>query len=82
MATPVIAGAGLWEARKLLSNEAGVTPDARLMAIGFVAAAVSGLLAIRFMLEFLKRQPLSGFVAYRVVLAIMVFIVLLSPHGA
>jgi undecaprenyl pyrophosphate phosphatase UppP len=53
-----------------------------LMAIGFVAAAVSGLLAIRFMLELLKRQPLTGFVIYRVALAIIVFIVLLSPHGA
>jgi undecaprenyl-diphosphatase len=82
MATPVVAGAGLWEARKMLSNEAGVTPDVHLMAIGFVAAAVSGLLAIRFMLELLKRQPLTGFVIYRVVLAIIVFIVLLSPHGA
>jgi undecaprenyl-diphosphatase len=82
MATPVVAGAGLWEARKLLSNEAGVTPEAHLMVVGFVAAAVSGLLAIRFMLEFLKRQPLTGFVIYRVVLAVLVFIVLLSPHGA
>jgi undecaprenyl-diphosphatase len=82
MATPVVAGAGLWEARKMLANEAGVTPDTHLMFIGFVAAAVSGLLAIRFMLEFLKRQPLTGFVVYRVLLAVLVFIVLLSPHGA
>ncbi|MGD0248568.1 MAG: undecaprenyl-diphosphatase UppP [Candidatus Limnocylindrales bacterium] len=82
MATPVVAGAGLWEARKILTHEAGVTPDTHLMAIGFVAAAVSGLLAIRFMLEFLKRQPLTGFVIYRIVLAMLVFIVLLSPHGA
>jgi undecaprenyl pyrophosphate phosphatase UppP len=47
-----------------------------------MAAAISGLLAIRFMLEFLKRQPLTVFVVYRVVAAAVVFIVLLSPHGA
>ena len=82
MATPVVAGAGLWEARKLLTHEAGVNPSAHLIVIGFIAAAVAGLLAIHFMLEFLKRQPLTGFVVYRVAAAVLVFIVLLSPHGA
>jgi undecaprenyl-diphosphatase len=82
MATPVVAGAGLWEARKLLTHEAGVNPDLHLVVIGFVAAAISGLVAIHFMLEFLKRRPLTVFVVYRVVAAIVVFIVLLSPHGA
>jgi undecaprenyl-diphosphatase len=82
MATPVVAGAGLFEARKLLTGEAGVTPEAKLIVIGFVAAAVSGLIAIRFMLEFLRRQSVYSFVVYRVLLAVLVFVVLLSPHGA
>ena len=82
MATPVIGGAGIWEARKFLTNEAGPSPEMNVIAIGFVAALISGFLAVRFMLEFLKRQPLTGFVVYRVVAAILVFIVLLSPHGA
>jgi undecaprenyl-diphosphatase len=83
MATPVVAGAGLWEARKLLSHDAAApNPDTHVMVIGFLVATVSGLLAIRFMLEFLKRQPLTGFVVYRVLAAVIVFIVLLSPHGA
>jgi len=83
MATPVVAGAGLWEARKLLSHDPSApNPETKLVVIGFIAAAVSGLLAIRFMLAFLRRQPVTVFVAYRVVAAILVFIVLLSPHGA
>jgi undecaprenyl-diphosphatase len=83
MATPVVAGAGLWEARKLLSHDpTAPNPEVKLVVIGFIAAAVSGLLAIRFMLEFLKRQPVTLFVVYRVVAAIVVFLVLLSPHGA
>lgn len=82
MATPVVAGAGLWEGRKLVTGEAGVTPEWNLVVIGFVAAALSGLVAIRFMLAFLRRQPLTAFIAYRVLAAILVFIVLLSPHGA
>jgi undecaprenyl-diphosphatase len=83
MATPVVAGAGVWEARKLLTHDAAApNPSAHLVAIGFIAAAVSGLLAIRFMLEFLKRRPVTVFVVYRIAAAILVFIVLLSPHGA
>ena len=45
MATPVVAGAGAWEALKLLKGEAGVHPQASLIVIGFVAAATSGILA-------------------------------------
>lgn len=82
MATPVIGGAGLWEARKLLTHEAGPNPELNVVLIGFLAAAISGFLAIRFMLAFLKRQPLTAFVVYRVAAAVLVFIVLLSPHGA
>jgi undecaprenyl-diphosphatase len=82
MATPVIGGAGIWEARKFLTNEAGPSPEMNVIVIGFVAALIAGFLAVRFMLEFLKRQPLTGFVVYRVVAAIVVFVVLLSPHGA
>jgi len=82
MATPVVAGAGLWEARKLVTGEAGVTPEVRLVVIGFVAAATSGILAIHFMLAFLRRRPVTVFVVYRVLAAIAVFLILLSPHGA
>ena len=83
MATPVVAGAGVWEARKLLSRRCrGPEPRAHLVMIGFITAAVSGLLAIRFMLAFLRSQSVNAFVVYRVLAAVAVFIVLLSPHGA
>ena len=82
MATPVVGGAGIWEARKFLTHEAGPNPEINVIVIGFCAALISGFVAIRFMLEFLKRQPLTAFVLYRVVAAAAVFVVLLSPHGA
>jgi undecaprenyl-diphosphatase len=81
MATPVVAGAGVFEALKLVKST-DVKPDTHLIVIGFVAAAISGLLAIRFMLAFLRRQSVYSFVVYRVLLAVAVFVVLLSPHGA
>ncbi len=82
MATPVIAGAGLWTARKFFTHEAGPNPEMNVVLIGFIAATISGFLAIRFMLAFLRRQSVNAFVVYRVLAAIAVFIVLLSPHGA
>ena len=83
LATPVVAGAGLWEGRKLFSHdEAGVEPGRPWSSVGFVAASLSGLLAIRFMLEFLRAPAGHRFVVYRVLLAVAVFVVLLSPHGA
>jgi undecaprenyl-diphosphatase len=82
MATPVVAGAGAWEALKIVRGTAAFTPDLHLIVIGFVAAATSGILAIHFMLEFLRRRPLTAFVAYRILAAAVVFILILSPHGA
>ena len=82
MATPVIGGAGVWEARKFLTHEAGPSPEMNVIVIGFLAALVSGFLAIRFMLAFLRRQPVTAFVVYRVIAAIAVLLILLSPHGA
>ena len=81
MATPVVAGAGAFEALKLIRGTE-IRPDLHLIVIGFVASAISGLLAIRFMLEFLRRQSVNSFVVYRVLLAAAVFVVVLSPHGA
>jgi undecaprenyl-diphosphatase len=83
MATPVVAGAGLWEAKGLLAHDTTApSPEIKLVVLGFITAALAGLLAIRFLLQFLKRWSLTGFIVYRVVAAVIVFIVILSPHGA
>ena len=83
MATPVVAGAGVFGRRRKLVNgersEARHPPDRHRLRRG---GDLRADLAIRFMLEFLRRQPVNGFVVYRVALAAAVFVVLLSPHGA
>lgn len=78
MATPIIAGAGLFEARKLIGGDSGLAGHAGLVAIGFVAALVSGLVAIAVMLRFLRTNSLTVFVLYRVALAAVVLVVFLS----
>jgi len=74
MATPVTAGAGVFEARKLLTGEAGVDVAIAALLVGMVAALGSGLVAIHFMLRYLRTRSLSVFVAYRFVLAAVVLV--------
>jgi undecaprenyl-diphosphatase len=76
MATPITAGAGVFEARKLLTGEAGVDVQVAPLLVGMVAALVSGLAAIHFMLRYLRTRSLDVFVAYRLVLAGVVLVML------
>jgi undecaprenyl-diphosphatase len=78
MATPITAGAGLFEARKLLTGEGGVNVAIAPLVVGMIAALVSGLVAIHFMLSFLRRQSLDVFVWYRFALAAVVLIAWLA----
>lgn len=78
MAAPVIAGAGLFEIRKVIAGEGAVTVQPEALVIGLVAALVAGMLAIHGLLRFLRSNPTHIFVAYRVLLAAIVVIVLLS----
>ncbi len=77
MATPITAGAAVFEVRKLLSGEAGVEVSIAPLIVGMVAAFVSGMLAIGILLRYLRSRSLSVFVVYRVVLAAVVLIAFL-----
>lgn len=78
MATPITALAGGYEATQLVGGGAAAgRVDA--LAVGMIAALVSGLAAIHFLLRFLRRYPTHVFVAYRVVLAAVVVVAFLGP---
>jgi len=77
MATPIIAGAGLWKLRELLGGTAGAFEPAALAA-GLVAAAISGLIAIWFLLAYLRRASTDIFGLYRVGAAIVFGVLLLG----
>jgi len=78
MATPIIAGAGLFEARNLLSGDAGVAVQAGPLLIGMIAALVAGLAAIHVMLRYLRTHSYAIFVVERLVIAALVLVVFLS----
>ncbi len=70
MATPIIAGAGLIEVRKFI--HAGLTAQ---LGWGFAAAAVSGLIAIVWLLRFVRNNSYRSFAIYRIALAVLVIAV-------
>jgi undecaprenyl-diphosphatase len=78
MATPVIAGAGLWELRKIVAGEAGVDVALGPLVVGMTAALVAGLAAIAITLRYLRSHSVTVFVLYRVALAAVVLVAWLS----
>jgi undecaprenyl-diphosphatase len=78
MATPVIAGAGLFELRKLLAGQVTSDVSTAAIVVGFAAAIVSGLAAIHVLLGFVRNHSMTVFVAYRLALAAIVVIVVLA----
>jgi len=81
MATPVIAGAGLWELKKLVTGEAGVAVDVLPLAVGMVAALLAGLTAIELTLRYLRTHATTVFVVYRIALALVVVVAWLNLWG-
>jgi len=64
LALPAIFGAALLDARKLLKNDSlqsVLTPD---LAVGFIASLVVGVIALKFLLTFIKKGKLHYFGYY------------------
>ena len=78
MATPVVAGAGIFELRKMLTGEVAGDVNVAVVGIGFAAAAVSGLAAIHVLLRFVRTHSMAAFVVYRLLLAALVLVVFLA----
>jgi undecaprenyl-diphosphatase len=78
MSAPIIAGTGIFEARKLVTGEAGVSVQVVPLALGMVAAFLTGLAAVAFLLRYLRDHSLTIFVVYRLVLAAVLVVALLT----
>jgi undecaprenyl-diphosphatase len=70
IATPIIGGAVLLHLKKFMTNRE--LYDLQLFAAGFISSAVTGFVAIIFLLNFLKKYPLNIFVYYRFILAVVI----------
>ncbi|MDH4207915.1 MAG: undecaprenyl-diphosphate phosphatase, partial [Anaerolineae bacterium] len=63
LSVPIILGAGLSQVKELLEMPS-VGPSAATLLVGFLAAAVSGFLSIRFLLSYLRTRRLYPFAVY------------------
>ncbi len=72
MATPIIAGAGLLESRKLMAS--GIHAS---LVLGFAASAVFGIAAIAGLIRFVRTRTYSVFAWYRLALAAVVLLAIL-----
>ena len=63
LGTPVIFGAGLFKLLDLMGS-GGLGELWGVLIVGFVVAALSGYVCIRWLLSFLARRPLYIFAAY------------------
>ena len=80
LSAPIIAGAGLkslWEIANDIQTGALAQSDLILFPIGFVVAAVSGYLCIKYLLRFLQKNSTDLFVYYRWALAVLIVVVAL-----
>jgi undecaprenyl-diphosphatase len=78
LSAPIMLGAGLksiLDVRSELATGAMVQSDLFLFAIGFIAAAISGYLCVKFLLRFLQTHSTDIFVYYRWLLAIFIIII-------
>lgn len=76
LSIPAILGAFLFKLGDLGGGGGGY--GAAAMLIGFVAALVSGFLAVRFMMRFIRQHRMRGFAIYTLALGLFVLVVSLA----
>jgi undecaprenyl-diphosphatase len=72
---PITAGAGLLKTASLLRH--GLPPgEGQALAIGLLTSFLAGLVAVWFLIAYLRRRTLTLFVVYRIVLGIVILALL------
>lgn len=71
LGTPAMLGAALLESKEILASIADP-----VFYVGFVTAAFTGLLSIHFLLRFVKRFGFLAFAIYRILVALVLFVLL------
>lgn len=78
LSAPIIAGSGLYEGLKMFRRGGLVGLSDFVFIWGFAAAAISGYLAIAFLMRYLVRRTFYPFVYYRLALALLVTVVIMK----
>jgi len=78
MSIPALLGAGVIAIKDLIEVKGLLATLAAPLAVGFVVAAISGYVSIRWLLGYLKTRPLNVFAYYRLAFGALIIIVALS----
>ena len=79
LAVPITLGAGIYGSRHLLT-EAHTSVEWLAIGVGFAAAAISGMLAIGFLLSWLRTRSVTIFSVYRIVFAAFIVWLVFIGH--
>ncbi len=75
MALPVMAGASLLKGYKFVSSGVGIsTTEIGILAVGLLVAFLVSLLAIRFLMDFVRRHSFEAFGWYRIALGTLLIL--------
>jgi len=75
LSIPIITGAGLIQLLELIRH-GSFSAEAPTLLVGFIAAAICGYIAIRWLLAYLRKRPLYPFAIYCVIVGILTIIFL------
>jgi undecaprenyl-diphosphatase len=78
LSIPALLGAGLVAIKDLFGVSGLLSSLAVPLAAGFIAAAISGYLVIRWLLGYLKRRSMNAFAIYRVAFGALCLIIALA----
>ena len=79
LATPITLGAGVYGSRRLLT-ESHTGVEWLAIGVGFAVAAISGLVAIGFLLAWLRRRSVAVFTLYRIGFAALIVVLVFIGH--
>ena len=77
LGSPIIAGAGV-KALKDLAGSNLSNHDLTLVIVGMAVAAITGFLAISFLIKFLQRYSTMVFIVYRLLLGITILLLIVT----
>lgn len=82
MGAPVFFGAGLLQISETMAADGGqLSGHAPALVAGFLAAAITGVLAIRFLLNYLRTRSLYAFAIYCIVVGLAVIGLSMAGYG-
>ncbi len=75
MSMPIIVAAALLQFYKNFLKVGITSSELAVFAVGLITAAISGYLAIRFLMNFVQKRSLAAFAIYRFAFAVLVLLI-------